>query len=302
MMRVRKVAILLVFTVACARESDLADLALRDTATVTDPASGLVEFRDCPQCPAMVTLPQGQFMMGSGPEESRLATSLGQPEASAAAEHPRVEVVMSRTVAIGKYEVTFAEWDFCFQEGGCSYRPSDERWGRNDRPVTNVARRDAEEYLRWLRRHTGRDYRLPSESEWEYAARAGTSTARYWGEGLGEGHAVCDGCGSRWDNRRTAPVGAFMPNGFGVHDMLGNVTEWVADCWNPSLEGIPADGSARTSDSPWWKDGECERPVKRGAFWQSFPWTVRAAYRSYWNPGPWSDRSLHYGFRVALDL
>lgn len=301
MMRLPTVALVLVSTVACGSESDLAQLALRDTVSVTNPSSGLTEFRDCPQCPAMVMLPPGRFMMGSSPDESRVARSLGQSESSALAEQPQVEVEISRPLAMGKYEVTFAEWDFCIEQSGCSYRPPDEGWGRDDQPVVNVARRDAEEYVRWLRRHTGRAYRLPSEAEWEYAARAGTTTARYWGDALGEGHAVCDGCGARWDNRRAAPVGSLPPNAFGLHEMLGNATEWVLDCWNPSHEGAPGDGSPRTSDSPWWREGECQRPVRRGAFWQSYPWAVRAAYRTYWSPGPWRERTPHYGFRIALE-
>ena len=263
------------FAVACGGGSDLDALAQRDTTSVTD------------------------FWMGATPEEAARATALGQPESSASAEQPRVEVEIRERVALGKYEVTFAEWDYCVEQGGCSYRPSDEGWGRGDRPVINVARRDAEEYVRWLRRHTGERYRLPSEAEWEYAARAGTTTVRYWGDALGQGHAVCDGCGSRWDARRTAPVGSLEPNPWALHDMLGNATEWVSDCWNETHAGATGDGSARTSDSPWWKDGECERPVRKGAFWQSYPWTARAAYRSSWRPGPWRDRSPMYGFRVA---
>jgi len=297
----RRGLLLLPLVVACEGGSDLDALALRDTTSVNNPDSGLWEFRDCPQCPAMVELPPGHFWMGATPEEAMLARALGQPESSASAEQPRVPVEIREWIAIGKYELSFAEWDYCVEQGGCSYRPRDDGWGRGDRPVINVARPDAEEYLRWLRRRTGEPYRLPSEAEWEYAARAGTTTARYWGDELGEGNAVCDGCGSRWDARRTAPVGSLEPNPWGLHDMLGNTTEWVADCWNDSHAGGPGDGSARTSDSPWWRDGECERPMRKGAFWQSYPWTARAAYRSEWRPGPWRERSPMYGFRVARD-
>lgn len=302
MIRSARVVPLLLLCVSCGGDSDLSRLALRDTASVIDPTSGLREFRDCPECPTMVELPRGRFLMGAAPGETELTKRLGQPEASSDAERPQVDVEIARRIAIGKYEVSFAEWDYCYQQGGCTYRPQDEGWGRGERPVINVTRLDAEEYVRWLRGHTGVSYRLPSEAEWEYAARGGSTTARHWGDSLGEGRAVCDGCGSRWDGRRTAPVGSLEPNAFGLHDVLGNATEWVADCWHPTHDGAPGNGAARTSDSPWWRDGECERPVRRGGFWQSYPWTVRAAHRTYWRPGPWSERSPHYGFRVARDL
>lgn len=181
--------------------------------------------------------------------------------------------------------------------------PGDSGWGRGDRPVIYVARRDAEMYIAWLAESTGRPYRLPSEAEWEYAARAGTATARWWGDELGRGRTVCDGCGSSRDRRSTMPVGSFPPNPFGLHDMLGNVKEWVADCWHANHEGAALDGSPRIETSPWWKDGECERPVYRGGTWASYPWSVRAAYRNYYRPGPWKDRdSRTQGFRVALTL
>lgn len=293
-----------VFLVSCGAGggSDLTQLSVRDTTSVTDPASGLREFRDCPECPRMVQLPPGQFLMGSPPGEEELAGNAPRPEGSVLAEKPQVLVEIDYPVAIGKYEVTFAEWDYCLAEGGCSYRPPDEGWGRGRRPVMNIARRDAEQYVGWLRRHTGQPYRLPSEAEWEYAARAGTTTARYWGDAVEEGRAVCDGCGSRWDGRRTAPVGSFEPNQFGLHDTLGNVTEWVADCWNPSHEGATKDGSARLEDSPRWIEGECRGPMKKGSAWALYAWTARAAYRSFLGPGPWRERTYLYGFRVARDL
>ena len=126
------------------------------------------------------------------------------------------------TTAVGKYEVTFAEWDTCVAGGGCSHKPKDLGWGRDRRPVIDVKWNNAQEYVKWLSRKTGKSYRLLFEAEWEYAARGGAKS-----EVFGKGNANCDGCGSRWDNKRTAPVGSFRANGFGLHDMLGNVMEWT---------------------------------------------------------------------------
>jgi formylglycine-generating enzyme required for sulfatase activity len=263
---------------------------------------GLREFRDCPECPVMVELPPGRFLMGSPDGEEPAALNPDRPEWTERAEKPQIEVEIAYRLAVGKYEVTFAEWDRCVQAGGCTYEPEDKAWGRGDRPVINVSRTDAQQYIEWLSEVTGQRYRLPSEAEWEYAARAGTTSARYWGDELGHGMTVCDGCGSRWENRSTAPVGSFPPNPFGLHDMLGNVEEWVADCWTDTHEGAPADGSARAEDSPWWKDGKCERPVQKGGAWSYYPWTVRSATRSYFWPGPWTDRNDSYGFRVVRSM
>lgn len=262
----------------------------------------LREFRDCPTCPLMVELPPGSFVMGRNEEEGfELAPT--QPDWMAAAETPATGVTISQAFAIGKYEVTFAEWDQCVEAGGCAYEPPDEGWGRGDRPVIHVGRPDAAEYVEWLRVVTGEAYRLPSEAEWEYAARGGTTTARWWGDELGSGRTVCMGCGSEWDDVSTVPVGTFPANPFGLHDMLGNVSEWVADCWNDTHEGNPGDGSAREEDSPWWKGDVCERPVHRGGSFGYYPWTVRAAKRSYYWPGPWTSRdSDGRGFRVARSI
>ena len=261
------------------------------------------EFRDCARCPLMVEMPSGSFLMGSPPGEVPASANPNRPDWTERAERPQVRVEFRDRFALGKYEVTFDEWDECVRRGGCEYRPPDDGWGRGDRPVIHVSRADADEYTTWLSELTGGDYRLPSEAEWEYAARAGTTTARYWGDSLGHGLAVCDGCGSRWDLKSTAPVGSFQPNPWGLHDMLGNVSEWVADCWIEDHSEAPPDGRARISESPWWNNGRCERPAKRGGTFSSYPWTVRAAYRNYFLPGPWTDRdSQTQGFRVAKVL
>jgi len=119
----------------------------------------------------------------------------------------------------------------CVSDGGCGgYQPSDNGWGRGNRPVINVSWDDAQNYIQWLSHKTGKAYRLPSEQEWEIAARAGTTSDYYWGNDIGRNHANCDGCGSEWDNKKTAPVGSFKPNAFGLYDMMGNVWEWTGTC------------------------------------------------------------------------
>lgn len=269
--------------------------------------AGLREFRDCPACPLMVELPPGRYTTGRGQgEEERTGHDRdpNRPQRTRDIERPQIEVEIAYPFALGKYEVTFDEWDHCVDEGGCSYRPTDRGFGRGSRPVIHVSRPDAEEYLAWLSEATGQTYRLPSGTEWEYAARAGTATARWWGDELGTGRAVCNGCGSRWDDRSTAPVGSFLPNPWGLHDMLSNVSEVVADCWHESYRGHPTDGSPRLEAPEGWPDGECKRATWRGGRWSSFTWTVRAAHRSGGNMG-FEYRDDHpraggaFGFRVA---
>lgn len=269
----------------------------------------LREFRDCPECPLMIELPTGSFTMGAPDGEAPAGRDPTRPEWTERAETPQVEVTIDGRLAVGKYEVTFEEWDRCVEAGGCEHEPDDEGWGRGRRPVVHVARSDAKQYAAWLRRRTGEAYRLPSEAEWEYAARAGTETAYWWGDELGEGRIACDGCGTRWDDRSTAPVGSFPANPWGLHDMLTNAEEWVADCWHPTHEGHPGDGSARTETSEWWRDEgwedrqgrPCRRPVERGGSFSTYPWANRAASRSYYWPNPnWHERkSATQGFRVV---
>ena len=161
----------------------------------------------------MVDIPAGSFRMG--------CVTRGKCDGD---EKPVHEVRVD-AFALSKHEVTFAQWDVCTEYGNCSC-VSDEGWGRDDRPVVNVSWHDAQTYVVWLSRETGEAYRLPSEAEWEYAARAGTETRYSWGNDLGRGKANCDGCRSRWDDEKTAPVGSFPPNGFGLYDVHGNAYEW----------------------------------------------------------------------------
>src|SRR5262249_16038271 len=134
------------------------------------------------------------------------------------------------------------------EAGACNHhRPNDEGWGRGTRPVINVSWFDATAYVKWLSAKTGQQYRLLTEAEWEYAARAGTSTAYFWGNQIGRNQANCEGCGSRWDNKQIAPVGSFPANAFGLHDMHGNVWQWVEDRYDDNYNDAPADGRTWTS-------------------------------------------------------
>lgn len=279
-----------------------------DTMSTRD----LNEFRDCSGCPVMVELPPGTFLMGAPEGEAPASKIATRPDWTEKAEKPQVEVEIDYRLAVGKYEVTFEEWARCVEAGGCEYQPSDNGWGRGRRPVIHVTRTDAKQYVEWLSKRTGEEYRLPSEAEWEYAARAGTETVRWWGDELGDGIVACDGCGHPLDGRPTAPVDSFPPNPWGLHGMLTNAEEWVADCWHSTHEGQPADGSARIETSPWWKEqgwearrGEsCKRPVDRGGTVSSYPWTVRAAQRNYYWPSPnWTERDDYTGgFRVVREM
>ena len=240
-------------------------------------------FQDCAHCPEMVVVLEGEFLMGSPSAEG------GRWEDEA----PRHRVTVPGPFAVGRYEVTFAEYDACHRDGGCSHAPRDEGWGRGNRPLIHVSWKDAREYVDWLSEKTGRRYRLLSESEWEYAARAGTDSSYYWGEEPGKGHANCSRCGSDWDGKSTSPAGSLAPNGFGVFDMLGNVWEWVEDCGHRNYEGAPTDGSA------WVRRGDCRFRMLRGGSWEDAPSRVRSAFR-HWEPA--DTRNDVIGFRVATTL
>ena len=209
-------------------------------------------------------------------------------------ERPPHLVTISQPFAIGQFEVTFDEWDACAADGGCNgYKPSDEGWGRGRRPVINVSWDDAGAYAAWLSKKTRKPYRLLSESEYEYAARAGTQTAYPWGNAVGTNKADCHSCGSAWDARQTAPVGSFAPNRFGLYDMAGNVREWTQDCYHDSYSGAPADGTA------WTEGANCYDRVVRGGSWLLAPAFLRSASR-YWFTADYRLRYL--GFRVARTL
>jgi formylglycine-generating enzyme required for sulfatase activity len=223
--------------------------------------------KDCPECPEMVVLPVGYTRLASGGN-----------------------VRIEKPFPVGKYEVTFEEYDACVRAGACACCPDDRGWGRGRQPVIDVSWHDAQDYVAWLSKRTGKAYRLLSEAEWEYAAQAGTGREAKVTPGAGQ--ANCDGCGSRWDKKRQpAPVGSFPANAFGLHDMLGNVFEWTADCWNASDAGAPADGSALT-------DGDCSYRVFRGGSWIFDPEVSRLAGRLRYHTFFRGD----LGFRVARTL
>ena len=228
--------------------------------------------------PEMVVIPAGSFRMGcvSGVE-------------CYDDEKPVHQVTIPQSFAVSKYEITFEDYDRFTMPTG---RVDDRGWGRGRRPVITVSWQDARDYVRWLSEQTGAEYRLLSEAEWEYAARAGTGTAYSWGNEIGSGRANCNGCGSQWDDEQTAPVGSFSPNAFGLHDMHGNVWEWVEDCWNESYSGAPSNGGA-------WTSGNCSRRVLRGGSWSLRPRALRSASRFRLSTG---YRYYNYGFRVARTL
>ena len=247
------------------------------TASAQEHLKSGVSFRDCDECPEMVVIPAGSFTMGSPESE----------EGRSATEGPRHIVTIARAFALGRYEVKFDEWDACMRAGGCDHRPDDWGWGRGNWPVINVSWDDAREYVRWLSRKTGQAYRLPSEAEWEYAARAGTTTAFHFGIDTSPKHANYGG-----NEGKTVAVGSFPANAFGLHDVHGNVREWVGDCWSGSYKGGPLDGSA-------WTAGDCSRRVLRGGSWNNNPRNLRAASRNKYTTG---SRSYNDGFRIARTL
>ena len=204
-----------------------------------------------------------------------------------------VHRVRIKAFLLGKTEVTFAQWDACVAAGGCSRKPSDERWGRGNRPVIRVSWKDiTEQFIPWLNKTTGKRYRLPTEAEWEYAARAGSETKYSWGNSIGRNKANCDGCGSRWDNSKTAPVASFAANAFGLYDMHGNVYEWTQDCATSGYVGAPSDGST-------WLAGNCYWRVLRGGSWYNNPNNLRSADRNRNSTG---YRYFSFGFRLARTL
>ncbi len=271
-------------------------------------------FTECPECPQMVGIPAGKFLMGSPAQEPGRFDSEGPQH-----------VVTVKAFALAKYPVTSEEFlNFLGATGyqpkpcnpllglgwkqlhrGQAATPTDvepPRW-----PAVCLDWKDAEAFIAWIntRARAARPeigarnpYRLPSEAEWEYAARAGTNTSRWWGDGIGGGHANCNGCGSQWDNRLLGRVDAFETNAFGLSGMLGNAWEWTADCWHPSYLGAPTDGRA-------WTDNACTRHAIRGGAWNNIPIFVRSAARAAAAQNG-AERDYDYstltGFRIARDL
>jgi formylglycine-generating enzyme required for sulfatase activity len=249
-------------------------------------------FKDCPDCPEMVVIPSGSFMMGSPADEAERQDNEG----------PQRNVTIVKPFAVGKFEVTFAEWDACVAARGCKYIPDDRGWGRGKRPVMNVYWSNiVREFLPWLEHKVGKTYRLLTEAEWEYAARAGTTTAFSTGPSITTDQSNFDGnhaYGSSPKGRyrqRTMEVGSFQPNAFGLYDMHGNVWEWVEDCYKDSYSGAPTDGTAVPR-------GDCEDGrVLRGGSWVNNPGLLRSAKR-FRNDGFSPITNGLYGFRLARTL
>jgi formylglycine-generating enzyme required for sulfatase activity len=223
----------------------------------------LDHFKECDSCPEMVIIPAGDFIMGAPDGE----------EGSDPDERPQHRVVIPRSFAVGRFAVTFAEWDACVAGGGCkNFLPGDRGWGRGRRPVINVRWEDAKAYVAWLSRKTGKPYRLLSEAEREYVTRAGTTTPFWWGASISSRQANYDakfpypaGGEDKGEYRRqTVPVDSFDPNPWGLYQVHGNVYEWVEDCWHANYDGAPGDGSART-------EPDCADHVVRGGSWNFAP-------------------------------
>jgi formylglycine-generating enzyme required for sulfatase activity len=290
-------------------------IAFAPAAAADAPGPEGHEFTECPDCPPMVAIPAGKFLMGSPKSEPGRFDSEGPQH-----------VVNVKAFALGKYDVTSKEfltflaatgyqpkpcnktlglgWQVIHARPTLAYPPSENE--PPDWPAVCLDHKDALAYIAWLNgqvkaahptlANRAGPYRLPSEAEWEYAARAGTNTARWWGEEIGKANANCNGCGSIWDNRVLAPVTAFNPNPFGLYGMLGNAWAWTADCWHPDYVGAPSDGSA-------WESGDCSKYVIRGGSWNNVPIFIRSASRNgATDDGGEYDYSSLSGFRVARDL
>ena len=247
-------------------------------------------FRDCADCPEMVIAPSGSFTMGSPGSEPETYYD----------ENPQHTARIPKPFAVGKFAVSFAEWDACTAACACNdHRPGDEGWGRGALPVINVNWNDAKAYVTWLSKKTGKSYRLLSEAEREYAARAGTETAFWWGQSITPEQANYDGSAAPYMGggkkgkyrEKTVPVQSFEPNPWGLYQVHGNVSEWVEDCWHDDYKDAPGNGS--------WISGDCTSRVLRGGSWESHPRDLRAAFRFGYIAG---TRLNAFGFRLARTL
>lgn len=263
---------------------------MRDGATEHPPA--LSKFVDCEViCPEMIVIPAGSFSMGTAEKYDVVYDW----------EMPARTIRFERPFAISATLVTRAQWDACVAEGGCRalredqkvvYEPEPHR--TLELPVNNISWHDAKSYVAWLSRRTGLEYRLPSEAEWEYAARAGTTTRYWWGDAFQKGFAVCRECGTAVDNKSPMPVRSFVPNPWGLFDVTGNLNEWVEDCFNS--EGYrpedPTDGSPVLS-------GDCHRRVVRGGSYTSQARYLRSASRGFYDP---AREGFNTGLRVVREF
>lgn len=270
------------------RDDYFESLGIDDVAlpSVPDPLVDLspgTVFRDCEVCPEMVVVPAGTFVMGSSTSEAGHERNEG----------PQHQVTVSDSFAVGVYEVTFDEWDACLRSGGCGgHRPDDHGWGRGRRPVIKVSWEDARQYVNWLGNETGHAYRLLSEAEWEYVARAGTTTPYHTGSTITTDQANYLGRARGVYGGKSLPAGTFEPNGYGLYDVHGNVSEWVQDCWKLNYSGAPTDGSAQDRET-------CSLRVARGGSWNNVELKLRSANRMSLSSG---NHNSFVGFRVARSL
>lgn len=266
-------------------------------------------FRDCPVCPEMIVVPARDFVMGSPHYE------VGRPPQ----ERPPREVSVREKFAMALYEIKISEWKSCASEDACASGADIQSEGNSEfgwrewkrtLPVVGISWSESKKYTAWLASKTGFEYRLPSEAEWEHAARGGTSTGQFW-DGLED--TVCEfanldvsnGCADGYEG--IAPVGSYQANAFGLYDMIGNVAEWVEDCWYEGYEWAPTDGSARTPSLRTERPeplapgpvGDCNQKVYRGGHWKSGLDEARSASRAGLGM---DDRSDYIGFRIVRAL
>ena len=245
-------------------------------------------FTECAaNCPEMVVIPAGSFAMGLPEGANDYDWTEG----------PQHNVTIGKPFAVSKVELTFADWDACTNYGDCP-QISNSGFGRGQQPVVGITWDEAQRYAAWLSRMTGKSYRLLTEAEYEYAARAGMQTAYPWGDDIGQGNEDCNGCKAQLNNKpldniQPAPVASFAPNQFGLYDMVGNVWEWTQDCWHYNYDGAPVDGSA------WTDGGDCSKHVDRGGSYVSSPDNIRSASR--WGY-PADGRFDSVSFRLARTL
>ncbi|MFM0501334.1 SUMF1/EgtB/PvdO family nonheme iron enzyme [Paraburkholderia caffeinilytica] len=244
-------------------------------STAHPPSAG--ESRDCATCPIMIALPAGAFAMGSNTDDP--------------SEKPVHHVTIGAPFAIGKYEVTVEQWNACAAANACQ-KLTPESNTNKAAPARDLSWEDAQQYVKWLSKTTGKPYRLPTEAEWEYADRGGTTTAYWWGDQMRKGNANCKDCGDPWHKDGPEAAGSFAPNPVGLYDMNGSVWEWVADCWHNSYQGAPTDGHA-------WDSPSCDMRVIRGGSWREGGGYMLSATRFKYSS---SVRQSQDGFRVVKDL
>jgi formylglycine-generating enzyme required for sulfatase activity len=236
------------------------------------------EIKDCTACPRLLSLSRGAFTMGG--------SSIDQTE------QPAHLVTLDSPFAIGKYEVTVREWNACVEAGACQ-RVAQYASPNPKAPIRDVSWDDAQQYVKWLSTASGKPYRLPSEAEWEYAERGGTSRRYWWGEQMATGKANCKDCGPPWQIDEPADAGSFAPNPYGLYDMNGSVWEWVQDCWHNSFSQAPGDAVA------WDDQPDCSARVIRGGSWRDSAAYMVSSTRSSDDA---AARHSQNGFRVARDI